>query len=113
MEAFGADDSIEAPDAVSAYTNSTNPQLNNWRKCRRYRPVYLNRLRRFQFRDLHRQSQLLGRTCAGTQNKLPYISTLKMLIIPSNPTAEAAMRVGKIGRLRFHADFRRFEHDEN
>jgi len=27
MEAAGADDSIEAPDAVAAYTTSTNAQL--------------------------------------------------------------------------------------
>ena len=30
------------------------------------------------------------------QNQLPYIQTLKMLIIPTNATGEAAMRVGKI-----------------
>jgi peptide/nickel transport system substrate-binding protein len=96
MEAQGSDDSIEAPDAVSAYTTSSNPQLNNWRNAVGTGPFILT-----GFVDSSSATYIANPNYWGTdlrwpQNKLPYISTLKMLIIPSNPTAESAMRVGKI-----------------
>ena len=96
MEAAGADDSIEAPDAVAAYTTSTNAQLNNWHNAVGTGPFILT-----DFVDGSSATYIANPNYWGTdlrwpQNKLPYISTLKMLIIPSNPTAEAAMRVGKI-----------------
>jgi ABC-type transport system substrate-binding protein len=96
MEAPGADDSIEAPEAVSTYTTANNPVITNWQNA-----VGTNAFILTDFVDSSSATYVANPSYWGTdlrwpQNKLPYISTLKMLIIPSNPTAEAAMRVGKI-----------------
>jgi peptide/nickel transport system substrate-binding protein len=96
MEAFGADNSIEAPDAVSAYTTSANPQLNNWHNAVGTGPFILTDFVDSSSATYIANHNYWGTDLRWTQNKLPYISTLKMLIITSNPTAEAAMRVGKI-----------------
>ena len=96
MEAAGADDSIEAPDAVSAYTTSTNPQLNNWHNAVGTGPFILTDFVDGSSATYTANPNYWGTDLRWPQNKLPYISALKMLIIPSNPTAEAAMRVGKI-----------------
>jgi peptide/nickel transport system substrate-binding protein len=96
MEAQGADDSIEAPEAVSAYTTANSPFITNWQNAVGTGPFILT-----DFVDSSSATYIANPNYWGTdlrwpKNKLPYISTLKMLIIPSQPTAEAAMRVGKI-----------------
>jgi peptide/nickel transport system substrate-binding protein len=96
MEAAGADDSIEAPDAVAAYTTSTNAQLNNWHNAVGTGPFILTDFVDGSSATYTANPNYWGTDLRWPQNKLPYISALKMLIIPSNPTAEAAMRVGKI-----------------
>ena len=96
MQAAGADDSIEDPDAVTAYTSASNPQLSNWHNAIGTGP--------FLFTDFVDSSSVTytanpsywGKDLRWPQNKLPYIHMLKMLIIPNNATAEAAMRVGKV-----------------
>lgn len=96
MQAAGADDSIEDPDAVTAYTSASNPQLSNWHNAIGTGP--------FLFTDFVDSSSVTytanpnywGKDLRWPQNKLPYIQILKMLIIPNNSTAEAAMRVGKV-----------------
>ena len=96
MQAAGADDSIEDPDAVTAYTSPSNPQLSNWHNAIGTGP--------FLFTDFVDSSSVTytanpnywGKDLRWPQNKLPYIQILKMLIIPNNSTAEAAMRVGKV-----------------
>jgi len=96
MEAAGADNSIEAPEAVASYTTATQPQLLNWQNAVGTGPFMLK-----DFVDSSSATYVANPNYWGTdlrwpQNKLPYISTLSILIIPNNPTAEAAMRVGKI-----------------
>jgi ABC-type transport system substrate-binding protein len=96
MEAAGADNSIEAPEAVAAYTTATQPQLLNWQNAVGTGPFILK-----DFVDSSSATYVANPNYWGTdlrwpQNKLPYISTLSILIIPNAPTAEAAMRVGKI-----------------
>ena len=96
MEAAGADNSIEAPESVAAYTTATQPQLLNWQNAVGTGPFILK-----DFVDSSSATYVANPNYWGTdlrwpQNKLPYISTLSILIIPNAPTAEAAMRVGKI-----------------
>jgi ABC-type transport system substrate-binding protein len=96
MEAAGADNSIEAPESVATYTTPTQPQLLNWQNAVGTGPFILK-----DFVDSTSATYVANPNYWGTdlrwpQNKLPYISTLSMLIIPTNATAEAAMRVGKI-----------------
>ena len=96
MQAAGADDSIEDPDAVTAYASASNPQLSNWHNAIGTGP--------FLFTDFVDSSSVTytananywGKDLRWPQNKLPYIQILKMLIIPNNSTAEAAMRVDKV-----------------
>ena len=96
MEAAGADNDLECPDAVTAYTTAAQPQLLNWRNAIGAGPFILA-----DFVSGSSATYIANPTYWGTdlrwpQNKLPYIGTFKMLIIPNNTTGEAAMRVGKI-----------------
>ena len=96
MQAAGADNSINNPDAVAAYTSSSQPALSNWHNAIGTGPFILT-----DFVDGSSITYVANPHYWGTdqrwpQNKLPYISNYKMLIIPSAPTAEAGMRVGKL-----------------
>jgi len=96
QQEIGSDNQIEDPDAVAAYTSASNPILNNWHNAIGTGPFMLT-----DFVDSSSATYMANPNYWGTdlrwpQNKLPYISEFKILIISSNPTAEAAMRVGKI-----------------
>jgi peptide/nickel transport system substrate-binding protein len=96
MEAAGADNSIECPDAVAAYTTAANPQLTNWHNAVGTGPYMLTDFVDSSSATYIANPIFFGHDLRFTQNQLPYIQTLKMLIIPTNATGEAAMRVGKI-----------------
>jgi len=96
MEAAGADNSIECPDAVTAYTTSANPQLQNWHNAIGTGPYMLTDFVDSSSATYVANPNFFGHDLRFTKNQLPYISTLKMLIIPTNSTGEAAMRTGKI-----------------
>jgi len=96
MQAAGADDSIMAPEVISANTSASQPLITNWRDAVGTGPFMLT-----DFVDDASATYVANPNYWGTdlrwpQNKLPYVSEEEMLIIPNAPTAEAAMRVGKI-----------------
>jgi peptide/nickel transport system substrate-binding protein len=96
MQAQGADDSFEDSDAVSAYTNASNPILTNWHNAIGTGAFILTDFVDGSSMIYTANPNFFGHDFRWPQNQLPYISTLKILIITSNPSAEAAMRVGKI-----------------
>jgi peptide/nickel transport system substrate-binding protein len=96
MQAAGADDSIMAPEEIAANTSASQPYITNWRDAVGTGPFMLT-----DFVDSSSATYVANPNYWGTdlrwpQNKLPYISEEQMLIIPNAPTAEAAMRTGKI-----------------
>ena len=76
MEAAGADNSIECPDAVTAYTTTAQPQLVNWRNAIGSGPFILT-----DFVSGSSATYIANPTYWGTdlrwpQNKLPYIANI-------------------------------------
>jgi peptide/nickel transport system substrate-binding protein len=96
MQAAGADDSIECPDAVAAYTTTTNPVLNNWRNAIGSGPFILTDFVDTSSATFMANHNYWGHDLRWPSNNLPYIAEYKILIIADNSTAEAAMRVGKL-----------------
>ena len=96
IEAPGCDSTIEDPEAVQAYTTSSNPDITNWHNSIGIGPFLVT-----DFVDTSSVTYTKNPTYWAVderhpQNKLPYINTVKVLVIPNLPTAEAAMRAGKI-----------------
>jgi ABC-type transport system substrate-binding protein len=96
MQAAGADNSINNPDAVTAYTTSSQPILSNWHNAIGSGPFILTDFVDGSSITYVANPNYWGKDQRWPQNKLPYISNYKMLIIPNAPTAEAGMRVGKL-----------------
>ena len=96
MEAPGCDCSIENPETVQAYTNASNPELTNWHNAIGTGPFMLTDFVDNSSATFVKNPNYWASDERYPQNKLPYIDTLKILIIPNTPTAEAAMRAGKI-----------------
>ena len=96
MQAAGADDTIEDPDAVAAYTGAGNPALGNWHNAIGSGPFMLTDYVDSSSATYVANPNYWGFDFRWPKNKLPYLSQYKLLIIPAAPTAEAAMRVGKI-----------------
>ena len=71
MEAAGADNSIEAPEAVAAYTTATQPQLLNWQNAVGTGPFILKDFVDSSLCNLCRQSQLLGHRSSVAAEQTP------------------------------------------
>ncbi|MGA7844560.1 MAG: ABC transporter substrate-binding protein [Dehalococcoidales bacterium] len=91
MEAPDSAQTIEDPDAVSAYGN-----LNNWHNAIGTGPFLLTDFVDSISATLTANPNYWGTDERYPQNKLPYISTIVDLIIPNQATALAALRTGKI-----------------
>jgi peptide/nickel transport system substrate-binding protein len=96
MQAAGADDSFECPDAVAAYTTASSPILNNWKWAIGTGPFMLTDFVDSSSATYMANPNYWGKDLRWPNNKLPYVSEYKCLIIASTPTAEAAFRAGKI-----------------
>ena len=96
MEAPGADCSIENPETVQAYTTASNPELTSWHNALGTGPFMITDFVDMSSVTFAKNPNYWASDERYPQNKLPYIDTLKVLIIPNTPTAEAAMRAGKI-----------------
>ena len=96
MQAPGAFCCIEDPEAVQAYTNAGNPELTNWHNAVGTGPFILTDFVDNSSATFIRNPNYFATDERHPQNQLPYIDTLKIIIIASQPTAEAAMRAGKI-----------------
>ena len=91
VEAPGTEQTIEDPDAVAAYGN-----LNNWHNAIGTGPFILTDFVDNVSATLVKNTNYWGYDERYPQNKLPYMNEINLLIIPSQSTALAAMRAGKI-----------------
>ena len=96
MQAPGCDCSIENPETVAAYTNASNPELTNWHDAIGTGPFILTDFVDSSSATFVKNPNYWAYDERHPQNRLPYVDTLKILIIPNGATAEAAMRAGKI-----------------
>jgi len=96
MEAPGNDCTIEAPEAVQAYTNASNPELTNWQNAVGTGPFILKDFVDNTSATFTRNPNYFATDERYPQNKLPYVNGVQILIIQNTATAEAAMRAGKI-----------------
>ena len=96
MEALGCDCTIENPEAVQAYTNASNTQLTNWHNAVGTGPFILTDYVDSSSATFIRNPNYWASDERHPQNRLPYVDSLKILLIPNLATAEAAMRAGKI-----------------
>jgi len=91
MQAPGADDSFECPEAVAQWGN-----LYDWHHAIGTGPFILTDFVDSSSATYMANPNYWGKDLRWPNNKLPYIDELKVLIIPNYNTAEAAFRVGKI-----------------
>jgi len=94
MEAYipvVADNYIECPEAVTQWGN-----LNDWHHAVGTGPFMLTDFVSGSSATYSANPGYWGRDERWPQNKLPYLNTYKILIIPSTTTAQAALRSGKI-----------------
>jgi len=82
---------VANPESITAYGN-----LNDWHHSIGTGPFILTDFVDAAAATLAANPTYWGYDERYPQNKLPYISAMKVLIIPSQPTALAAMRTGKI-----------------
>ena len=85
------DQELENPDAVKMWGN-----LNDWHHAIGTGPFILTDFVSGASATLVKNQNYWGYDERYPQNKLPYVDTLKFLIIPDNATALAAFRTGKI-----------------
>jgi len=81
----------EAPEVIQQYGN-----LNDWHHAVGTGPFILTDFVDNSSMTLVKNPNYWGTDERHPQNKIPYISGVKLLIIPSFPTALAAVRTGKI-----------------
>jgi peptide/nickel transport system substrate-binding protein len=96
MQANGADDIFEAPEAIAAFTTTSTPWITNWKNSIGTGPYILSDFVDSSSLTYTANPNYWEKDLRWPQNKLPYIKILKTLIIPNNATAEAAFRVGKV-----------------
>jgi peptide/nickel transport system substrate-binding protein len=99
MEAAGADNSIEDPEAVQAYTTLSQPILTHWQNAIGTGPFMLTNFVDSSSATFVKNPNYWGQDLRWPQNQLPYLDNFNVLIITSTATAEAALRVGKIDSL--------------
>jgi peptide/nickel transport system substrate-binding protein len=91
MMATGADNSIECPEAVTLWGN-----LNDWHHGIGTGPFIVSDFVSDSSITYTKNPGYWAHDMRWPQNKLPYIDTVKTLIIPTAATGLAAFRVGKI-----------------
>jgi peptide/nickel transport system substrate-binding protein len=91
-----ADNYIECPEAVTAYTNANNPAIVNWHYAVGTGPFLLTDFVDGSTATYAANHSYWGYDERWPQNRLPYLATYQVLIIPSTSTALAALRTGKI-----------------
>jgi peptide/nickel transport system substrate-binding protein len=91
MQATGGGDFMENPDAVKLWGDE-----NNWHHSIGTGPFLMLDFVSGSSATLVRNPDYYGYDARYPQNKLPYIDTLKILIIPNPATALSALRTGKI-----------------
>jgi peptide/nickel transport system substrate-binding protein len=91
MGSMSPSTSFENPEAVTQWGN-----LNDWHHAIGTGPFLLSDFVDSSSATVVRNPNYWGYDERYPQNKLPYINSIKVLIIPSNATALAAMRTGKI-----------------
>ena len=89
---------IESPDAVQQWGN-----VSDWHHAIGTGPFILQDFVSGSSATMVKNPAYWGSDERYPQNKLPYIDTLKILIIPDNATALAAMRTGKIDAMNYIA----------
>jgi peptide/nickel transport system substrate-binding protein len=82
---------IECPEAVTLYGN-----LNDWHHAIGTGPFILTDFVDNSELTMIKNTNYWGHDERHLSNQLPYVDSLKVLIIANNPTALAAMRAGKI-----------------
>lgn len=87
---------IMCPDVVQAYTTASSPIITNWKNSLGTGPFILTDFVDGDSATLVKNPNYWGFDERNPQNQLPYANGLNYLIIPSQPTAEAALRTGKI-----------------
>ena len=96
LQGGGSDEYYESPEAIKAYTNASNPMLTDWRQCIGTGPFIWQDFVSGSSATLIRNPNYFGHDERYPQNQLPYVDTLKVLIIPDIATELSAMRTGKI-----------------
>jgi len=96
LQQQGADTEIMAPEAIQAYTTANSAFITSWNQAIGTGPFILTDFVDSSSATYVRNPSYWQTDLRWPQNKLPYLDGEKLLIIPSNATAEAAMRVGKI-----------------
>jgi peptide/nickel transport system substrate-binding protein len=91
MEAYGSIGFIESPDAVKQWGD-----LNDWHHAIGTGPFILKDFVSGSSATMVKNPNYYGFDEHYPQNQLPYIDTIKLLIIPDDATALAALRTGKI-----------------
>ena len=91
LQASGPDHSIAAPEAVQLWGD-----LNDWHHAIGTGPFILQDFVSGSGATLVKNPNYYGYDERHPQNKLPYIDTLKVLIIPDKATTLAGVRTGKI-----------------
>ena len=94
MMTAGAEVDIECPDAVTQWGD-----LTDWHHAIGTGPFILNDYVPGSSVTYNRNPNYWGYDERYPQNQLPYINTLKILIIPDDATALAGLRTGKIDDL--------------
>jgi peptide/nickel transport system substrate-binding protein len=91
LQALGAENTIVAPEAVQQWGD-----LNDWHHAIGTGPFIMQDFVSGSSATLVRNPNYWGYDERYPQNQLPYIDTLKFLMIPDDATALAALRTGKI-----------------
>jgi peptide/nickel transport system substrate-binding protein len=91
MQSGGVEMNIECPDLVKQYGDT-----QDWHRAIGTGPFILKDLVAGSSATLMKNPNYWGYDERHSQNKIPYIDTLKVLIIPDDATALAALRTGKI-----------------
>ena len=86
----------EAPEVFAAYTTSNTQWLTNWHYCVGCGPYMITDWVDSTAMTLAKNPGYWGVDERHPKNQLPYISNMKILIIPAQATALAAVRAGKI-----------------
>jgi ABC-type transport system substrate-binding protein len=92
----GGVNSFEAPEAVTTYTNASNPAITNWHNCIGTGPFIVSDFVSGSSVTFTKNPTYWGHDLRWPQNQLPYLDSEKVLIIPTQATCEAALRTGKI-----------------
>ena len=95
----GGVNDFEASEAVAAYTSASNPALTNWHNAIGTGPWIVSDFVSGSSVTFVKNPTYWGYDQRYPQNRLPYMNSEVVLIIPTQATCEAALRAGKIDGL--------------